>query len=276
MHAADAIARDRSLELQRLAVRQAAEIGDPELRHARRLATQASSTCPIVSSAASAIASDRVGWAWIVSSISSTVNSFSRATASSWMISVAWEPMMCAPRISPYLASAMILTKPSVSPAVRARPLAENGKRPTLYSSFRSLHGGLGQSDRRHLGVAVRGIGDVAVVHQMGMRPAMCSATTTPSRSPLCASIGAPATSPIAYTPLTDVFVWLIDLDEPAVGELHARAFSSPMPSTTGCPPGGDEHLFDRERLLRPGRPLSSSKRRRRPDLTSRTVGIGQ
>ena len=40
-------------------------------------------------------------------------------------------PTMCAPRISPYFLSRMIFTKPSVSPAVRARPLALNGKRPT-------------------------------------------------------------------------------------------------------------------------------------------------
>ena len=32
----------------------------------------------------------------------------------------------------PYFASRMIFTNPSVSPEVRARPLAENGKRPTL------------------------------------------------------------------------------------------------------------------------------------------------
>jgi hypothetical protein len=87
---------------------------------------------PIESSAASAIASLSVGWAWMARSTSSTVNSFSRATASSWMISVAWAPMMCAPRISPYFASRMILTNPSVSPEVRARPLAEKGNLPTL------------------------------------------------------------------------------------------------------------------------------------------------
>ena len=47
---------------------------------------------------------------------------------------------MCAPRISPYFLPRMILTSPSVSPVVRARPLALKGKRPTAYSSFCSLH----------------------------------------------------------------------------------------------------------------------------------------
>src|SRR5256886_3837700 len=58
-------------------------------------------TRPSESSAASATASDIVGWAWIASSTSSTVYSFSRATASSWISSDAWAPTMRAPRISP-------------------------------------------------------------------------------------------------------------------------------------------------------------------------------
>ena len=40
-------------------------------------------------------------------------------------------PTMCAPRISPYFLSRMILTKPSVSIEARARPLAVKGNRPT-------------------------------------------------------------------------------------------------------------------------------------------------
>ena len=92
------------------------------------------------SSTASAIASLRVGCAWMARSISSTVYSFSRATANSWIISVAWAPMMCAPRISPCFSSRMTFTKPSVSPLVRARPFAEKGNLPTLYFSPFSLH----------------------------------------------------------------------------------------------------------------------------------------
>src|SRR5439155_26027675 len=98
------------------------------------------STRPRESSAASATASAIVGWAWMASSTSSTVYSFSRATASSWMSSDACPPTMCAPRISPYCLSRMIFTNPSVSPVPRARPFAENGKRPATYSTFRSLH----------------------------------------------------------------------------------------------------------------------------------------
>ena len=41
---------------------------------------------------------------------------------------------MCAPSSSSVRASAMNFTKPVVSPAVRARPLAENGNLPTRYS----------------------------------------------------------------------------------------------------------------------------------------------
>lgn len=51
-------------------------------------------TRPSESSAASPTASERVGCAWIANSISSTVNSFARATTSSWIISVACSPAM--------------------------------------------------------------------------------------------------------------------------------------------------------------------------------------
>ena len=57
----------------------------------------------------------------------------------------------------------------------------------------------LGEADRRDLGMAVRRVRDVAVVHPVrDACPASSSARTTPSRSPLCASIGGPATSPMA------------------------------------------------------------------------------
>src|SRR5205085_2188418 len=65
------------------AARQAAETDREGVFHM-------STTRPSESSAAWATASDMVGWAWIASSTSSTVYSFSRATASSWMISEAF------------------------------------------------------------------------------------------------------------------------------------------------------------------------------------------
>src|SRR5213080_1878724 len=68
-----------------------------------------STTRPSESSAAWATASDIVGCALIASSTSSTVYSFSRATASSWMISDACPPTMWAPKISPYFLSRRIL-----------------------------------------------------------------------------------------------------------------------------------------------------------------------
>src|SRR5262249_11406548 len=82
-------ARRGALQLQRLAVRQRAEVDREELRH------QVWITRPIESRHASLTASASVGCAWIASSISSTVNSFSRATATSWISSVACAPMMC-------------------------------------------------------------------------------------------------------------------------------------------------------------------------------------
>ena len=46
------------------------------------------------------------------------------------MSSVARGPMMCTPSTSSYFFSATIFTKPSVSPAMRARARARNGKLP--------------------------------------------------------------------------------------------------------------------------------------------------
>src|SRR5581483_5935857 len=105
--------------------------------HARRDDLERAQMCitrPRESSAASATASESVGCAWIARSTSSTVYSLVRATTSSWISSDACAPTMWAPRISPYLASRTIFTSPSVSPAVRARPLALKGNRPTWIS----------------------------------------------------------------------------------------------------------------------------------------------
>ena len=60
------------------------------------------------------MASDRVGWAWIVCISSSIVDSSLIETQASWIRSVACGPIMWTPRISPYLASVTILTKPDV------------------------------------------------------------------------------------------------------------------------------------------------------------------
>src|SRR2546423_12346567 len=123
---ADSRPSGRALKLERGGIRERTEVDDEEL------ATHAWIIFPSESSAASAIASDSVGCAWMARSTSSTVYSFVRATTSSWINSVAWAPTMCAPRISPYFAPRMIFAKPSVSPDVRARPLAEKGNLPTL------------------------------------------------------------------------------------------------------------------------------------------------
>ena len=56
------------------------------------------------------------------------------ASAKPWIISVTSPPIMWAPISAPVVASNTVLTKPSVSPAAIALPLARNGKRPTLTS----------------------------------------------------------------------------------------------------------------------------------------------
>ncbi len=83
------------------------------------------------SRAASFIASDRVGWAWGVQAISSTVALFWMASAASAMSSEAWAPMMWTPTIMPLFASAIIFTNPSSSPVQRARELALKGNVPS-------------------------------------------------------------------------------------------------------------------------------------------------
>src|SRR4029077_3628569 len=147
------------------------------------------STRPIESRAASAIASDSVGWAGIARSPSSPVYSFVRATTSSWIISEACDPTMCAPTISPYLVSRMILTRPSVSLDVRARPLALKGNRPTwiarpLALACSSVRPTLATSGWQYvtLGTLVWSMG-------RGGWPASSLATARPSRGPLLAAI---------------------------------------------------------------------------------------
>src|SRR5690606_17647077 len=57
-----------------------------------------------------------------------------RATTTSAIISVTLAPIMCAPKNSPYLASKMTFTKPSVAPAAEPLPDAEKGNLLTLIS----------------------------------------------------------------------------------------------------------------------------------------------
>src|SRR5690606_30113519 len=63
-------------------------------------------------SAASRMASDRVGWAWVVRARSSEEPENSIRTVSSWIISPAFVPMIWAPRTRPVLTSERIFTKP--------------------------------------------------------------------------------------------------------------------------------------------------------------------
>ena len=85
-------------------------------------------------SAASRIASGRVGCAWTVRPISWNVASRERASESSAIMSGAPTPRMWHPITSPYFASAIILTNPSVCPEATAFPRAVKGNLATLYS----------------------------------------------------------------------------------------------------------------------------------------------
>src|SRR5581483_11044845 len=99
--------------------------------HQRRLAytlIAIPSTLPKPSS----IASARVGWAWMVNIISSTVASSSMAVTASATSSVACGPMMCTPSTSPYFASATTLMNPSCELTMDAFEFAEKGNLPTF------------------------------------------------------------------------------------------------------------------------------------------------
>ncbi len=85
---------------------------------------------PSTASAASFMASGRVGWAWQVRAMSSEEAPNSIASAASAIIVPASGPMICTPSTRSVAASASTLTKPSVSAFVRARALAENGNFP--------------------------------------------------------------------------------------------------------------------------------------------------
>ncbi len=79
-------------------------------------------------------ASDSVGWACTLRATSSAVRSHSWANVSSGSSSVTSGPIMCSPRISPYLASATNFTNPVASPSPCALPLAVNGNLAVLTS----------------------------------------------------------------------------------------------------------------------------------------------
>src|SRR5690606_15369785 len=90
--------------------------------------------CPAIPSTASLSASDKVGWAKTLRATSSAVRSHFCASVSAGSSSVTSGPIMWAPRISLYLASATTLTNPTASPSPMALPLAEHGNCAVLTS----------------------------------------------------------------------------------------------------------------------------------------------
>ena len=89
---------------------------------------------PETASAASCIASDSVGCAWIVRTSSSDVASIFSAAPASEINSVAYGPTMCTPSTPSSFFAATIFPKPAVSLTIRALPLAEKGNFPTTTS----------------------------------------------------------------------------------------------------------------------------------------------
>src|SRR6266478_3779990 len=83
-------------------------------------------------SAASLIASERVGWAWQVRARSSAEPPNSIRMAASWIISPASRPTMCTPSTRSVFASARTFTNPSVVWLTLDRPLAVKGNLPTV------------------------------------------------------------------------------------------------------------------------------------------------
>src|SRR3972149_5454044 len=75
-------------------------------------------------------ASGRVGWAWIVRTISSVVGSRRKATHASAIRSVAWGPTMWTPRSSSYRASETTFTRPSGWTRMRGLARLPKLKRP--------------------------------------------------------------------------------------------------------------------------------------------------
>src|ERR1700716_2359927 len=83
-------------------------------------------------SAASLMASERVGWAWQVRAKSSAEPPNSIRTAASWIISPASRPTICTPSTRSVFASARTFTNPSVVWLTLERPLAVKGNLPTV------------------------------------------------------------------------------------------------------------------------------------------------
>jgi HipA-like protein len=90
--------------------------------------------CPNAFMAASGKASPSVGWAWMVPAISSSRAPISMAREKAAASSETPSPMACMPRTRWLSARATTRTKPSSPKSVMARPLARNGKLPTLTS----------------------------------------------------------------------------------------------------------------------------------------------
>ena len=154
------------------------------------------------------------------------------ATAASATSSVARGPIMWTPSSSSYFFSATIFTKPSVSPAIFARPRTPNGNVPDAHVVAALDRLGFGQADAADLGIAVRARRHVIVVDRLHVAGRRCARRAAmPSADDRCASCGcAPVpiviTSPIAEMPGTFVRNSVVDLDVAAIerrGPLLAR-----------------------------------------------------
>src|ERR1019366_2846373 len=158
------------------------------------------------------------------------------------MSSVACAPTMCAPRISPYFASRMIFTKPSVSPDARAavgavRELAH------LVVDLLFLHLRFGHADRGDLGVAVRRVRNIAVAQRVERLPGDDFGDDHALALALVREHRRAGDVADRVEPLRARFHALVDLDEAAVGELKAGFLEPDVLDVRGTG-RGDEHAI--------------------------------
>ena len=91
------------------------------------------------------------------------------ATAASAIMLPASGPRMCTPSTRSVLASARILTKPSVVRLTLARPLAVNGKFADVVGDAGGFQLFLGFADRGDFRIGVDDVRDHVVIHMAGL-----------------------------------------------------------------------------------------------------------
>src|SRR3990172_2676604 len=190
---------------------------------------------PSAASAASMIASGSVGCGWIVRAMSCTLAPISIASAISLMRSLASGPTIWTPSRRVVFASMTTFTKPSVSPAANARPIAANGTFPTRTSKPFCVAAASSSPTVATSGSVKIADGN-ALQSAAAARPAATSAATMPSFEALCAKNGWPTTSPTAKISRTFLPISLSTRMNP-FSSVPTPAFARFSPSVLGRRP---------------------------------------